>query len=318
MSYNLYNKIIRVNGLSVESFQFEGLATFEGLQMRIWIQSDLHADITHNGYVPPADVEADLVVVAGDAMAPATLALPWLRKAYGPDLPIIYVMGNHDFYSDPRHPDTKTTWEWQREHAPRVAADNGITLLDDAAAEIGGVRFIGSTLWTDFSARPPHVSFDVAVREATKGANDYRAIKVGPGRSRDRLRPRDTIDAHKISRIFIERTLTEPTECSETVVITHHAPSYRSLKSRGLTFADLDWCYSSNMETLMHGPHAPTLFIHAHIHANRDYMVGNTRVIANPRGYPMFPRPNAPRENPDFDPRLVVEVGPALTPTMRI
>jgi hypothetical protein len=32
----------------------------------------------------------------------------------------------------------------------------------------------------------------------------------------------------------------------------------------------------------------------------------------------MIARPNAPRENPDFDPRLVVEVGPALTPSMRI
>ncbi|MGM4916234.1 metallophosphoesterase family protein [Tardiphaga sp. 813_E8_N1_3] len=286
--------------------------------MRVAVISDVHTDITHNGYEPPLDVDADLVVVAGDAMAPATLALPWLRKAFGPDLPIIYVLGNHDFYSDHRSADTKTTWEWQREHAPRVAAENGITLLDDQAVVIEGVRFIGATLWTDFSARPPYVSFDDAVRSAAKAMNDYKLIKTGRGRSKDTLRPRDTVNAHKISRAYIKRTLEEPTECAETVVITHHAPSYRSLLNKGLSFTDLDWCYASNLETLMQGPNAPSLWIHGHIHRNQDYVVGNTRVIANPRGYPTRFVPNAPRENPDFDPHLAIEVGVDLTPAMRI
>lgn len=293
--------------------------------MKIWVQSDLHHDIAHNAYVPPSDVEADVIVVAGDAMAPATLALPWLRKAYGPDLPIIYVRGNHDDYSDPRSPETRTTWEWQREHAPRVAHEHGITLLNDSSVEfggVGGVRFIGSTLWTDFSARPAYVSFDDAVRQAARGMNDYKLIKTGRGRSKDALRPRDTIAAHKISREYIERTLAEPTECAETVLITHHAPSYRSLLSRGLSFADLDWCYASNCEhwftgaAMPAGYVPPTLAIHGHIHKNQDYMLGGTRIVANPRGYPTEFRLNAPRENPDFDPALVIEVGRDLTPKM--
>jgi predicted phosphodiesterase len=289
--------------------------------VRIWIKSDLHPDILHNGYVPPPDVEADLLIVGGDSTAPSTLALPWLRKVFGPDQQIIYVNGNHDYYSDHRSPETKTTWEWQRANAPRVAADNGIIFLNDLSVEIGGpggVRFIGSTLWSDFSARPGHLSFDDAVRQAAREMNDYKLIKTGRGRSKDMLRPRDTIAAHKISRAYIGRTLAEPTECAETVVITHHAPSYRSLLNKGLSFADLDWCYASNLENLMHGPNAASLWIHGHIHRNQDYVVGNTRVLANPRGYPAHFSPNAPRENPDFDPRLVVEVGPSLTPLMRM
>lgn len=290
--------------------------------MKIRVESDLHPDIAHNAYVPLVDVECDVIVVAGDATSPATQALPWLRKAYGGDKPIIYVMGNHDFYSDHRSPDTKTTWEWQHNNARRVAADNGVILLSDSSVEIDGsggdsVRFIGSTLWTDFSARPAYVSFDDAVRQATRGMNDYKLIKTGAGRSKDTLRPRDTINAHKVSRAYIERELAEPTECPETVVITHHAPSYRSLLGQGLAFADLDFCYASNLEVLMHGPNAPSIWIHGHIHKNRDYIIGNTRIVANPRGYPTVFRPDAPRENPDFDPRFVIEVGHDLTPKMR-
>jgi hypothetical protein len=88
--------------------------------------------------------------------------------------------------------------------------------------------------------------------------------------------------------------------------------------NKGLSFTELDWCYASNLDHLMQGPNAPSLWIHGHIHRNQDYVVGSTRVIANPRGYPTRFVPNAPRENPDFDPRLVVEVGVDLTPGMRI
>ena len=64
------------------------------------------------------------------------------------------------------------------------------------------------------------------------------------------------------------------------------------------------------------GPDAPTLWIHGHIHKNQDYTIGGTRVVCNPRGYPMSFHPNAPRENPDFDPQLVIEVGYDCTPKL--
>jgi hypothetical protein len=65
--------------------------------------------------------------------------------------------------------------------SPRIAADHGIILLDDAVAEIDGVRFIGSTLWSDFMLRPPYIMFGDAVRSAGR-MNDYRLIKTGRGR----------------------------------------------------------------------------------------------------------------------------------------
>jgi hypothetical protein len=65
----------------------------------------------------------------------------------------------------------------------------------------------------------------------------------------------------------------------------------------------------------MVGDKAPQLRLHGHIHAGRDYQIGNTRIVANPRGYP---GPRGTRENPDFDPALVVELDPALTFGMRM
>ena len=275
--------------------------------IRINPVSDLHVDIERNGLDSMPDSDADVTVVAGDAAAPGTLALRRIRELYPDhDRPLIYVPGNHDFYSfhDKRRAELKTTWEEQRARMPEVAKDLGIILLDDASVEIGGVLFVGATLWTDFMTRPPYVMFGDAVRTATKQMNDYHAIKTGAGRSKDRLRPGQTIDAHKASVAYIEKALAERPAGQDAVVITHMAPSPRSLL-RWPTTTDLDWCYASDVERLMIGDAAPKLWLHGHVHSNRDYYVGDTRVVCNPRGYPA---PGGKRENPDFDAGMVVEV----------
>ncbi|MGY3356425.1 putative phosphodiesterase [Bradyrhizobium sp. GM0.4] len=285
--------------------------------MRIHIFSDLHVDIDHNEMQQPPNVDADVIVCAGDAAAPGTLALRIVRDLY-PDRgrPLIYVPGNHDFYSfyDTHNPSLKTTWEEQHARMPEVAADLGITLLNDASVEIGDVLFIGATLWTDFLVRPPYVPITEAMRTASKSMNDYRAIKVAPGRSRDMLKPAQTIAAHKTSVAFIEKTLAERPDDQAAVVVTHHAPSPRSLL-RWPMLSELDYCYASaGVERLMTGDAAPQLWLHGHIHRNRDYTIGDCRVIANPRGYPHF----GARENPDFDPAIVVELEPRPTYRMKI
>jgi predicted phosphodiesterase len=279
--------------------------------IRAHIASDLHADLDHNGYEPVVP-DCDVVVIAGDAHPPLSQTLPYLRRIY-PHHPVIYTPGNHCYYSDHRSPETKTTYQRERENAARIAEQHDIMLLDNGACTVDGVRFLGTTLWTDFMLRPPHVMFGDAVRSGMR-MNDYRLIKVGRGRGKDRLLPRDTIEAHKVAVKWLTAQLSIPFD-GETVVVTHHAPSAKSLIGRGEVSYDLDWCYASDLEWIMTGDNAPSLWIHGHIHSNRDYTVGGTRVVCNPRGYPKYFMPNAPRENPDFDPNLVIEVGRDLTPT---
>jgi predicted phosphodiesterase len=283
--------------------------------MRALVVSDLHVDIDHNDWQPLA-VDCDVVIVAGDACAPMTLALPWLRTAW-PNLPILYVPGNHDFYSDHTRPETKTTYERQRELAPKLAESLDINLLDDSGVILDGVRVLGSTLWTRFDCRPPYMPFADAVRGAMR-MNDYRAIKTGAGGGKDRLKPADTINAHKTAVRWLETQLAIPHE-GPTVIMTHHAPSPKSLiGGGGFVSHDLDWCYASDLEHLMHGDNAPSLWIHGHIHTNQDYAVGGCRVLCNPRGYPRYAMKNSPRENPGFIEDLVIEIGRDLTPTWRL
>jgi hypothetical protein len=287
--------------------------------MRLHVLSDLHVDLKHNDWQPDP-VDCDVVVCAGDVRAPLSESLRWLR-AYYPDSRIIYVPGNHDYYSegDPKilrdRPWLKTTWERERGQAPAFAEALGIDLLDNRSIEIDGVRFLGSTLWTNFKLRPAHLGFHDAVRGATKSMNDYKLIKVSPGRSRDRLLPHDTIAAHNASVAWLKTALAVPFD-GDTVVVTHHLPSRRSLPAPE-ALSETDCCYASSLEYLLERPDAPTLWIHGHVHKNQDYMIGSTRVLSNARGYPVhFRSAGAARENPDFDPELVVEVGYDCTQTM--
>lgn len=137
---------------------------------------------------------------------------------------------------------------------------------------------------------------------ARDGMRDYRRIKrESSSGKRKPLRPEDTIAEHKKSRAYIERELQEPHD-GETIVVTHHAPHPGSLDPR---FHDLNYCYASNLTTLLEESWAPDYWLHGHIHRPVDYSVGRTRIIANPRGYAFHP---SDADN-GFDPGLILEIG---------
>ena len=108
--------------------------------MRLRILSDLHLEFFDGNRELP-EVEADVVVLAGDIHRKCE-GLAWARHQF-PDTPIIYVPGNHEFYG--------TCMPLLRDELALEAERLDIELLDNRAVTFNGVRFYGTTLWTDFA-----------------------------------------------------------------------------------------------------------------------------------------------------------------------
>ncbi len=278
---------------------------------RIRVLSDPHIGHDHNTWNDVPAVDCDGTVVIGDVENPMTLGLPWVAKAFA-GAPIIYVPGNHCFYRGlPGSGEENTWYEDQMARAREMAESLGITLLQNESVVIDDgsgalLRFIGATMWPDFSVRPAGWSIKDAMSQSKKGwtehggrwgrdfHNDFREIRYGGPASQ-------MLALHRESRAFFEAELAKPFD-GETVCVSHMAPSRQSLAPGHPTH---DWLYAASLEHLMEGDNAPALWLHGHIHANRDYVIGNTRVVANPRGYALG---TGKRENPDFDPMLVIDI----------
>jgi len=239
-----------------------------------------------------------VIIIAGDAGEEMSRkSIPWVAETfrrYGK--PVIYVPGNHDFY--------RAHLQHEVRKSQLVAQHYGIHLLATGqSVVIGGVRFVGGTLWTDFDLGG-YGQF--AEMEAMRWMNDYRYIRAG---SYQKARPLDTITEHIAQRVRVEQVLETPFD-GPTVVVTHHAPLPSSLQNRKVE-NELDAAYASDLSSMIE-KYAPELWLHGHIHKNRDYVHDRTRVVANSRGYllghVMNGRGHRYPENPDFDPEMVITV----------
>ncbi len=228
--------------------------------LRIRYMSDLHLEFSD--YFPKL-IEADVIVLAGD-IGTGTEGLGWAARTFA-GTPVIYVPGNHEFYKE----DYASLIVELTEHAKRL----GIYFLNNQEVVIKGVRFLGSTLWTDFLLRG---SPTPAIRFAAQNMNDYKFIRYG----NRNLCPHDTRTLHRQGREFLEACLNTAFS-GKTVVISHHAPSSRSLPENRANSKSAP-AYASQLDDLAE---LADLWIHGHTHQRQDYQIGRCRVVCNPRGY---------------------------------
>ncbi|MHC2001802.1 metallophosphoesterase family protein [Methylobacterium sp. CM6241] len=163
--------------------------------------------------------------------------------------------------------------------------------MDDAVV-IGGTRFAGGTLWTDFRLGAFSLTHAMRTAQGRFGKVDYRRIRTGPS-SRHRIEPAEVLAINRRTRAFLDATLAE-THPGPTVAVTHHAPHPESLPD---PHADMRWCYASDLRDLIHA-RGPDIWVHGNIHEAADYIVGPTRIVCNPRGHAS--------EASRFDPSLLV------------
>lgn len=252
--------------------------------MKLHILSDLHLSVS-NLEVPRTN--AEILVLAGDIARPRE-AIAW---ASGFDLPVLYVAGNHEFYGG----DLSGTIR----DLKQLGVGTNVRVLDCDEVVIGGVRFLGATLWTDFMLFGAGEQYGWAIAQAQNSIRDFSRIRLDATSGR-LFSPADAAALFGRHVAWLQAKLDEPFS-GPTVVVTHHAPSPQSLHPR---FANLPLsaCFVSDVEYLM-GKKRVVLWIHGHTHDSFDYTVNGTCVVCNPRGYAK----NGVNENAAFDPALTVE-----------
>jgi len=250
--------------------------------VKLHVVSDLHLGFA--AFELP-DAHADLVVLAGDIARPPE-ACAWAQRL---GKQVVYVAGNHEFYGG----SIDGTIAALRAHS----AGTAIHLLEADELIVDGVRFLGTTLWSDFAVVDAP---ERAAAQALSMIRDFSRIRADESSGR-LFSPADSIRLFRNSASWLREKLDEPWN-GPTVVVTHHAPSPRSIHPR-FAGLPLNACFVSDAEHLM-GGNRVALWIHGHTHDSFDYLVRDTRVVCNPRGYVKHDI----QENASFDPALVVQI----------
>ncbi len=247
--------------------------------MKIQVLSDLHQEF---GFPQITFEYADLVIMAGDINL-GTKGIKWIRSTIS-RIPVIYVLGNHEYYKG-SYPKTLNTIR-------DFASETNVHLLENRSVVLGDITFHGATLWTDFA---------LLGDSRTNGSicqgkmNDYKQIRRDPSYSK--LRSIDTYMIHQHSLKWLVKSL-ESSKTKKNVIVTHHAPSARSVPEH-LKSDVLSSAYASNLETVIL-KYQPQYWIHGHIHVPIKYEIGKTTVLCNPHGYMTDP-------DNGFDKNLIIE-----------
>ncbi len=256
--------------------------------MNIQLLSDLHLE-ANPGFVPEPAPGADLLVLAGDVGSyqrrrdGSTMEeADWgLRRFARWPVPVLFVPGNHEYDAL----DLDEAHDRLREACERL----GLIWLERETHVWRGVRFVGTTLWSDYDALGER-------QKAFRAANHYLTRMAGQRHGR-------LFDAEAMRALALEcqqwlrAALAEPFD-GPTVVITHFAPTLHSLDPRyGLSPGTAGFCNALD-DWLQHAD----LWLHGHLHCPTDLRVGRCRVVANPLGYAVK------NEQAGFVPRRLIEV----------
>ena len=264
--------------------------------IKIFLTSDIHSEHVQDSVDPLCDDPrlqyyypelVDVVVLAGD-IGEWTNGMQYARNRFA-NKEIVYVAGNHEYYdSDLSFIDDMRI----------KAKELGIHFLDNDSVIIGDVRFLGTTLWTNFD----NYSHE-AVTESARDMCDYEYIRCEKWwlneQNREKAFRLMNIDSacsdipkyfsptvayilHQEAINWLDHELNKP-YLGQTVIVTHHAPSMRSSTNNIHAYAsDLEKFITNNADKI-------NLWCHGHVHKPFDYEIAGVRVTSNPRGYPSVP-----------------------------
>ena len=278
--------------------------------MRIKIVSDLHLEfadinITNNE-------ACDVLILSGDIMvaedlhshpetkyshlelrqlvhgqARAQLFRDFLKRCSFQFPHVIYLAGNHEFYHG--------RWEGSIQHLrDECSKFPNVYFLERDLKEIDDVTFVGGTLWTDCNRGDP-----VTLHSLTNMINDFRLIRDDT-KGYSKLKPATTVHRHRETLEFIRKTM-DSDSSKKYVVVGHHSPSFQSCHEQYKNDRIMNGGYHSELGNFIADRPQIKLWTHGHTHHCFDYVIGETRVVCNPRGYSGY-------EQTGWNPNICIEV----------
>ena len=203
---------------------------------------------------------------------------------------VVYVAGNHEFY----HGKFYAGIDYLREECTQYP---NIYFLECDTKTIDDVTFIGATLWTDMNKGDP------LTMHAIEGMmNDFRIIR-NDKRNYAAMSARDVADRHARTLQYFRSVLTEQHN-RKFVVVGHHSPSLQSVHEQYKDEQLMNGGYHSDLSEFILDHPQIKLWTHGHTHHPFDYMIGETRIVCNPRGY----ESDGYSEQTNWNPNIVIEI----------
>ncbi len=257
--------------------------------LKVHLLSDLHLEFSKWPRAFDINaIDADVTVLAGDI----SVGLAGLEWALRIERPVVYVMGNHEFYG--QRPMSEL-WEKAR----KKVAGTQIRLLENESTEINGVRFLGSTLWTDFCLYGSDAQQEM-MQHALDGVSDFQAINIEQHgtaiwdemagymrHSGKQLTPARVAELYSESVEFLEAALHDKgtSPAPKTVVVTHFAPHPQCIPPQ-FEGSDLSPAFVSDLSRLVRQKQIDA-WCFGHTHGSLDLTLeGQCRLVSNQRGYP--------------------------------
>jgi hypothetical protein len=101
-----------------------------------------------------------------------------------------------------------------------------------------------------------------------------------------KLSPEDVVAEHVKMKQYIEVvTAMLGKNPNKYVVVGHHSPSKQSTHEMYAHDTVMNGGYSSDLDEFIMNHPEIKLWTHGHTHHPFDYMIGETRIMCNPRGY---------------------------------
>jgi len=225
----------------------------------------------HDHPEPMTPYSPEIIKTLGSRQLKAQQYRDFLKRCSFQFPHVIFIAGNHEFY----HSKWPVGLQYLRDECAKFP---NVYFMENDCKTIDDVTFIGSTLWTDMNKGDP-----LTLHAMSDMMNDFRIIR-NSDLGFTTLRPSHVAMAHRKSLGYI-RTVVEGKHDQKFVVVGHHSPSFQSVHPTYAHETIMNGGYHSDLsEFIMDHPQIK-LWTHGHTHEDFDYVIGETRIVCNPRGY---------------------------------